>query len=51
MRTINRELKQSNETHVAMPQIGAGLGGGDWTVIAAIIESELTDVQPVVYIL
>jgi O-acetyl-ADP-ribose deacetylase (regulator of RNase III) len=51
MRTINRELKQSNQTHVAMPQIGAGLGGGDWTVIAAIIESELTDIQPVVYIL
>jgi O-acetyl-ADP-ribose deacetylase (regulator of RNase III) len=38
-------------TQVAMPLIGAGLGGGDWTVIEAIIESELTDVQPVVYIL
>jgi O-acetyl-ADP-ribose deacetylase (regulator of RNase III) len=38
-------------TQVAMPQIGAGLGGGDWNVIEAIILSELTDVQPVVYIL
>lgn len=36
---------------VAMPQIGSGLGGGDWQVIAAIIESRLTRVQPVVYIL
>ncbi len=51
MKTINTVLKLSGETHVAMPQIGAGLGGGDWTVIASIIESELQDVQPVVYIL
>jgi hypothetical protein len=34
-----------------MPQIGAGLGGGDWQVIEAIIESEMTDIQPVVYTL
>ena len=51
MRTINNVLKQSGETHVAMPQIGAGLGGGSWAVIAAIIENELTDIQPVVYVL
>lgn len=51
MRTINNILVQSGETHVAMPQIGAGLGGGDWRVIEAIIESELTDIQPVVYVL
>lgn len=36
---------------VAMPQIGAGLGGGDWNVISAIIESEAKTFQPVVYIL
>lgn len=52
MRTINRVLKLSGETHVAMPQIGAGLGGGDWdNVISGLIEDKMTDVQPVVYIL
>ncbi len=40
-----------NISIIAMPQIGSGLGGGDWQVIAAIIESRLTRVQPVVYIL
>lgn len=51
MHTINRVLVQSKETHIAMPQIGAGLGGGNWQVIEAIIESEMTDIQPVVYVL
>jgi len=32
-----------------MPKIGAGLAGGDWNVIAAIIEEEFTAVQPIVY--
>lgn len=51
MYTINCKLKLSGETHIAMPQIGAGLGGGDWRVIEAIVESELADIQPVVYVL
>jgi O-acetyl-ADP-ribose deacetylase (regulator of RNase III) len=51
MYAINQQLSLIGETHVAMPQIGAGLGGGDWSVIAAIIESEITDIQPVVYVL
>lgn len=34
---------------IAMPMIGAGLGGGDWKVIASIIESELKTVTPIVY--
>lgn len=51
MRTINRVLKLEGATHVAMPQIGAGLGGGDWHVIASIIESELKTVMPNVYVL
>lgn len=38
-------------TEVAMPKLGSGLAGGDWNVIAAIIESELTSVKPVVYTL
>lgn len=35
---------------VAMPLIGAGLAGGDWNIIKAIIEEELKDCQPVVFI-
>lgn len=34
---------------IAMPMIGAGLAGGDWNVISAIIESELKTIQPVVF--
>lgn len=36
--------------HVAMPRIGAGLGGGDWGIIACIIEDHSLHFQPVVYI-
>ncbi len=35
---------------MAMPMIGAGLGGGDWTVIEQIILEECQDIQPVVYV-
>jgi O-acetyl-ADP-ribose deacetylase (regulator of RNase III) len=35
---------------VAMPKIGAGLGGGDWSIISKIIEDIFVDIQPVVYI-
>lgn len=36
---------------VGMPKVGAGLGGGDWSTIASIIEEESAKVfQPVVYI-
>lgn len=51
MQAINRMSEVYGITEVAMPQIGAGLGGGDWNVIAAIIESELKNVKPHVYIL
>lgn len=51
MYTINRELRAEGATQVAMPQIGAGLGGGNWNIISQIIEDELTDVEPVVYVL
>lgn len=51
MHEVNKFCLGYNYKEVAMPQIGAGLGGGDWNVIAAIIESELKDVQVKVYIL
>lgn len=34
---------------LAMPKIGAGLGGGDWNIIADIIENKSKTYQPVVY--
>ena len=44
------EEQYPNQT-VIMPRIGAGLGGGDWSVIADIIETACVTVQPVVYTL
>lgn len=51
MNKLNRLCENYGFKEVAMPQIGAGLGGGDWNVIEAIIESELKDIKPFVYIL
>jgi O-acetyl-ADP-ribose deacetylase (regulator of RNase III) len=54
MRAINDVAKKAVQTkidRIAMPLIGADRGGGDWNLIAEIIEQELTDVQPVVYVL
>ena len=51
MSEINKTSLYDGLEEVAMPQIGAGLGGGDWNVISAIIESELKNVKPYVYIL
>lgn len=41
-------LMFSKNDHVAMPMIGAGLGGGSWTVISEIIQ-DVSKFQPVVY--
>lgn len=35
---------------VGLPQIGAGLGGGDWSLILPILEEELVDVDATVVI-
>lgn len=37
--------------YVAIPKIGAGLGGGDWDTIASIIEDAMGDYEVVVYTL
>lgn len=37
------------EHSIAMPKLGAGLAGGDWSVIEAIIENTVKTFQPVVY--
>lgn len=39
----------ANDQEVAMPMIGAGLGGGDWTKIEKIINDTAT-FKPVVYV-
>jgi O-acetyl-ADP-ribose deacetylase (regulator of RNase III) len=50
IRTVNQRVAGEFET-VGLPQIGAGLANGDWTIIAKIIEDEAKDFTPVVYIL
>lgn len=40
---------EESPVYIAMPKIGAGLGGGNWEIISKIIEEESTYFQPVVY--
>lgn len=62
MRQINATAKVTQEIEparnviglvdrVAMPLIGAGLAGGSWKTISAIIEEVSTHFQPVVYLI
>lgn len=51
MKETKSLLNAIGENKISMPMIGSGLGGGDWNVIAAIIESELKMVEPYVYVL
>lgn len=48
---INILANDIGQEFITMPLIGASLGGGDWNVISAIIQSECKDVTPVVYYL
>lgn len=51
-RRLNKFMQSSQGRYghtVALPKIGAGLGGGDWSLIAGIIEEEATAFTPVVY--
>lgn len=34
---------------IALPKIGAGLGGGDWAIISKILEEEFTYLEAVIY--
>ncbi len=47
MKDVNKHIPVWSK--VAMPKIGAGLGGGDWKIISEIIEQESTQFFPVVY--
>jgi O-acetyl-ADP-ribose deacetylase (regulator of RNase III) len=47
MRKMNHVFKGK---HIGLPQIGAGLAGGDWNRIKNIIQTELTDCKVTVVI-
>jgi O-acetyl-ADP-ribose deacetylase (regulator of RNase III) len=49
MKTLNKEAK--GNVVIGMPKIGAGLGGGDWKVIEAIINSHFQNRDVFVYTL
>lgn len=51
MEDVHRYAVHHQIDRVAMPAIGAGLGGGSWSVIRAIVEDVFTQVQPVLYTL
>ncbi|GAG05126.1 unnamed protein product, partial [marine sediment metagenome] len=48
MKYVNKIYKGKK---IGLPKIGAGLGGGNWNIIAKIIEETLTDVEYTVYVL
>ena len=47
IKTINKHIHEP----VAFPKIGCGLAGGDWSIVSAILEEEMTNFHPIVYIL
>jgi O-acetyl-ADP-ribose deacetylase (regulator of RNase III) len=47
MRKINSIFEGS---HIGLPQIGCGLGGGDWDIVKKIIQEELIDCKVTVVI-
>jgi len=53
IRVSLRKLKEwcieNDKVSIAMPKIGSGLGGGDWGIISAIIEEELSDLKVMIY--
>ncbi len=51
MVSVNTFAREHDIIAVAMPLIGAGLGGGSWKMISNIIETQLVDTQPNVYLL
>lgn len=46
--TINKNLAGNK---IALPRIGCGLAGGEWSIVSEIIEEELKDMDVVVYYL
>lgn len=48
-RTINVYMQHHGFLELALPRIGAGLGGGDWKIIEEIINQTAENYTPVVY--
>lgn len=46
---VNDKAKSWEVTEIAMPRIGAGLGGGDWKMIEEIITRTAKNYLPIVY--
>lgn len=46
---INKQVLDWGITEIAMPRLGAGLGGGDWNIIENIIVKASTNFIPFVY--
>lgn len=46
---LGEYLKPDNSVYIAMPKIGAGLGGGNWNVIKSIINHRLQNIKVKVY--
>lgn len=46
---INQIMQVHGAKELALPRIGAGLGGGDWITISDIIKRTSVNYQPVVY--
>lgn len=44
-----RKINSRGIKEIAMPKIGSGLAGGNWSVIEQIIENTLVDTKPIVY--
>lgn len=42
-------IKHTYHQDIAMPKIGCGLGGGDWKIVSAIIESVFDDRDVYIY--
>lgn len=51
IKKVDQLVKAIGIQSFAMPMIGAGLAGGDWKVISAIVESETKYTTPIVYYL
>jgi O-acetyl-ADP-ribose deacetylase (regulator of RNase III) len=46
---INDRVDSWEVSEIAMPRIGAGLGGGDWSIIESIINRTAKSYTPMVY--
>lgn len=51
MTAMIRADEHCTSGRLAMPMIGAGLGGGDWELISNIIENSVVNNEPIVYVL